>query len=101
MDGDHPAPGSILETFLMAAVPTEISDHRDAPPRARHPDVLMRPERLAALQPSRLSMTRRFMRQAVDERWDIQRLAFDIDGQSRGTAHYRIDANGMPLDFVL
>lgn len=94
-------PGPILETSVMAAVPSEIADHRDAPPSARHPDVLMRPERLAALQPSRLSMTRSFMRQAVDERWDIQRLAFDIDAQSRGTAHYRIDANGVPLDFVL
>lgn len=83
---------------------TESAVHSSAPsrpPQPRSPAVLMRPERLAALQPSRLSLTRAFMRRAIEERWDFKQLAFDIDARSRGTALYRIDANGATFDFPL
>lgn len=73
----------------------------EAVPTPRPPAVLMKPERLAALQPSRMSITRCFMRQAISEKWDIQRVRFDIDAQSRGTAVYRIVANGAAMTFPL
>jgi hypothetical protein len=70
-------------------------------PEPRNPNVLMRPERLAAFQPSRLSLTRSFIRRALNERWEFKRLSFDIDERSIGTAHYRLDANGTLIDFPL
>jgi hypothetical protein len=70
-------------------------------PAPRDPNVLMRPERLAAFQPSRLSLTRSFIRRALNERWEFKRLSFDIDERSIGTAHYRLDANGTLIDFPL
>lgn len=71
------------------------------PPQPRPADLLMQPTRLAALQPTRLSITRSFMARAIDERWDIRRVAFDIDAQSRGTALYRIQAGTRSFDFPL
>jgi hypothetical protein len=70
-------------------------------PTPRDPQVLMKPERLAALQPSRLSLTRTFIRKAINERWEFKRLSFDIDERSVGTAHYRLNANGTLIDFPL
>ena len=74
----------------------------DAPPQPRSADVLMKPERLAALQPSRLSITRSFMVRAINERWDFERVSFDLDADARGTALYRIHTgNGATFDFPL
>ncbi|HUN44874.1 MAG TPA: hypothetical protein VMU85_00080 [Stellaceae bacterium] len=70
-----------------------------AAPRPREPDFLLRPERLAALQPSRLSASRTLMAQAIRERWKIRRIRFEIDGEARGTALYRIEAGGAVFDF--
>ncbi len=71
-------------------------------PQPRPSAVLMQPHRLAALQPSRLSITRSFMAKVIDERWDFERVSFDIDEKSRGTALYRIHAaRGMTFDFPL
>ena len=74
-----------------------------AAPKPRDPAVLMQPQRLAALQPTRLSITRSFMSRAIDERWDFERVAFDIDAASRGTALYRIHtgAGRQSFDFPL
>lgn len=85
----------------MPPAATEMRLAAEAPPAPRDPNVLMKPERLAALQPSRLSLTRTFMRKAVNERWNFTRLSFDIDARSVGTAHYRLDANGTIIDFPL
>ncbi len=73
-----------------------------APPKPRSANVLMKPERLAALQPSRLSIARSFMVRAINERWNFERVSFDLDADARGTAHYRIHAgNGATFDFPL
>lgn len=67
----------------------------------RDPSVLMRPERLAAMQPSRLSVSRSFIAQAARERWKIDRSRFDIDLKGRGLALYRIEAGGYVFSFVV
>lgn len=67
----------------------------------RRPDVLLKPERLAVLQTSRLSATRLLMAKAIRERWQIRRLRWDIDERARGQALYRIDTPAMPLDLIV
>jgi len=69
------------------------------PPQPRPAAVLMRPERLAALQPGPLSATRTLLHQMIEGRWRIERLSFDLDARGRGRARYRIDAQGMIFDF--
>ena len=71
------------------------------PPRARPAALLMQPERLAALQPCRISASRALVNQVIRERWSIRRLRFAIDDAARGTALYRIDAGGQIFDFVV
>lgn len=62
----------------------------------RPPERVMKPEKLAAIQPSRLSVSRAFIAKAARERWNIANLSFDIDAQARGRAHYRIETpNGI------
>jgi hypothetical protein len=74
---------------------------RTAKPSKRAPAMLMQPARLAALQPSRLSASRALMVRAIRERWAIDRLRWDIDANSRGTALYRITTPGGIFDFSL
>jgi hypothetical protein len=59
----------------------------------------MRPERLACLQPSRLSASRALMDKMIRERWAISRLSWQVDDCGQGRALYRINANGFVLDF--
>ncbi|MGO4835551.1 hypothetical protein AB4144_25200, partial [Rhizobiaceae sp. 2RAB30] len=54
----------------------------------REPSVLMRPERLAALQPSRVSATRSIIARAAKGRWAISRQYFELDHKARGRALY-------------
>ena len=61
-----------------------------AKPRPRDPAEIMRPERLAAMQPSRLSAARALMTKAIAERWRITNRRFDIGADSAGTAVYEI-----------
>lgn len=68
-------------------------------PRPRAPDFVMRPERLGAMQPSRLSLSRALMLKALRERWHIERHRFDIDAEARGTAVYEILAPGRSFTF--
>ncbi|MCW2239764.1 hypothetical protein [Azospirillum canadense] len=79
----------------IAAGPDPYSLHR----LMRSPAELMLPERLAAIQPSRISASRALMNRAVRERWTITRTGFDIDERGRGTAAYRIDAGGWRFSF--
>lgn len=65
----------------------------------RPPSRLMTSERLAALQPSRVSASRALMSRAVKQRWSIMRERFDIDSRGRGVAHYRIDLGGWRFSF--
>jgi hypothetical protein len=59
----------------------------------------MKPERLAAIQPSRVSASRALMNQAVRERWQIKCKRFDIDERARGTALYLIEAGEYRFSF--
>ena len=65
----------------------------------RDPSILMVPERLAAMQPSRVSGTRALMARAAANRWKITRTQFDLDDRARGTACYRIEADGWDFSF--
>jgi hypothetical protein len=65
----------------------------------RDPAMLMRPERLAALQPSRVSASRALIARAMKGRWKITRTQFDLDERARGTACYRIEAGGWDFSF--
>ena len=56
--------------------------------------LMMRPERLAALQPSRISATRAFMQQLIEERWSFRKVRFDINADGVGEALYHIEAPG-------
>lgn len=83
----------------MSVLATAGRDAALGEPVLRDPAFVMRPERLAALQPSRLSASRALMIRAIRERWSVTRLDWRIDAQSRGTALYRIDTPGGTFDF--
>ncbi|MGE3145526.1 MAG: hypothetical protein AB7K35_08065 [Pseudorhodoplanes sp.] len=68
-------------------------------PAPRPADALMRPERLAALQPCRISASRALLGRAIRERWSITRRHFDIDAQAKGQALYRIAIGSWTFDF--
>ena len=65
----------------------------------RPADELMRPDNLAAIQPSRVSASRAFIARAASRRWTIARQEFDIDERGRGSARYSIDADGWRFTF--
>ncbi|SFJ87210.1 hypothetical protein SAMN05216304_11743 [Bosea sp. OK403] len=67
----------------------------------RSPATLMRPEMLAAIQPSRISASRTLMARASDQRWQITCEDFDIDERGRGTARYGIEAGGWRFTFPI
>jgi hypothetical protein len=67
----------------------------------RDPATLMRPERLAALQPSRVSASRALIARASKNRWKITRTQFELDERARGTACYRIEADGWDFSFAV
>ncbi|MBP0446898.1 hypothetical protein J8J14_19160 [Roseomonas sp. SSH11] len=84
---------------MSAALP--IPQAPSAPrPAPRDPDFLMRPERLAAFQPSRVSASRALMAQAIAERWKITTRRFDIGADSAGTAVYEIATPGGSFSFM-
>lgn len=69
-------------------------------PRPRPASELMRPERLAALQPSRMSITRSLMNRMLRERWDIRKERFDVDANSNGTVIYSIRTPTQEFSFI-
>src|SRR5690349_23010845 len=85
----------------LAAVADPPPGISDTEPQMRSADFLMKPERLALLQTSRVSATRLLMAKAIRERWKIERLDWRIDERARGTALYRIDTPTMPFDFIV
>lgn len=60
----------------------------------------MRPESLAAIQPSRLSGARAFMNKMLRERWDISIVRFDVDADAAGTVVYSIKAPDREFSFI-
>ena len=81
----------------MASIAANVA----AKPSLRSPDELMRPERLAALQPCRISASRALLGRAIRGRWQITRRHFDIDDKAKGHALYRIEADGWSFDFPI
>lgn len=71
-----------------------------AAPRPRPATELMRPERLAALQPSRMSITRSLMNRMLRERWDIRQERFDVDANATGTVIYSIKTPKQEFSFI-
>ena len=61
---------------------------------------VMRPESLAAIQPSRLSGSRAFMNKMLRERWDISIQRFDVNADSEGVVVYSIKAPTMEFSFI-
>ncbi len=72
----------------------------DNAPRPRPASDLMRPERLAALQPSRISITRSLMNRMLRERWDIRKARFDVDADANGTVVYSIKTPTQEFSFI-
>ncbi|MBP0460246.1 hypothetical protein JFN87_22530 [Streptomyces bomunensis] len=55
---------------------------------------------MGASRHTRHSFARSFLRAAAAQRWTVTRESWDVDGQGRGEAVYRIDAGGHELRFV-
>lgn len=62
----------------------------EAMPQPRPARQIMRPESLAAIQPSRLSISRALMNRMLRERWDISVERFDVDENASGTVVYSV-----------
>ncbi|MEO3385285.1 hypothetical protein [Mesorhizobium sp. CAU 1741] len=60
----------------------------------------MRPQRLAALQPSRVSITRALVNRMLRQRWDISIQRFDVDASASGTVVYSIKTPGQEFSFI-
>jgi hypothetical protein len=71
-----------------------------AAPTQRPASMMMRPERLAAIQPSRISITRALMNRMMRERWDISTERFDVDAAGAGTVIYSIKAPAQEFSFI-
>jgi hypothetical protein len=61
---------------------------------------VMKPSRLAAMQPSRLSGTRAFMSKMIRERWDISIERFDVNAEAEGTVVYSIKTPTQEFSFI-
>lgn len=60
---------------------------------------MMEPDRLAAIQPSRISASRALVSRAISGRWQILCKRFDIDEKGNGVAEYRIEIGGWRFSF--
>lgn len=58
----------------------------------RGAEVVMAPWRAGAACPTPLSFSRSLLRKMAAERWRVTRTTFDLDGDGRGQAVYRVDA---------
>ncbi|HMK81476.1 MAG TPA: hypothetical protein VK438_17605 [Xanthobacteraceae bacterium] len=87
----------------MRIEPAIASAAGTVPPAAlmRPAGTLMLPERLAAIQPSRVSATRALIARAARGRWRIACTDFTIDARGRGSANYTIDAEGWRFSFPI
>lgn len=66
----------------------------------RHPDVVMDPRRLGALQPTRLSAARSVYANLVRENWAIDLVDARVKPTGAGRMLYRIDAAGHVMHLV-
>jgi hypothetical protein len=79
--------------------PAAESDAHRSARLMRSPSDMMKPERLAAIQPSRISASRALMGRAIRGRWQILCKRFDIDEKGNGVAEYRIEIGGWRFSF--
>ncbi|KUF12826.1 hypothetical protein [Pseudoponticoccus marisrubri] len=80
-----------------------MKDLLDPPPPQtdlRHPAQVMRPERLGAMMPTRLSFLRVLTRQLSAEGARLTRPVWQIDAQGHGHAVYTIPLGGRPYSLV-
>ncbi len=84
---------------LLSPLPAARQDAAADPPQPRPPEFLMRPERLGAMQPSRISASRALILRAAREGWRIEKRRFDIDAEAQGIAVYEILAQGRSFTF--
>lgn len=94
----HLAPELPVPPQKMSA---DLAEPAQIQPRVRTPEELMKPGRLGVLQTSRLSATNLLMSKAIREKWSIEKVRWDLDDRAQGTALYRIQTGGIPLDFVV
>lgn len=88
-------------TEEMGAMNSALHEYRqDGRPGRRNWQELMKSNRLAAMQPSRLSGTRSFMAKMIRERWDIKVARFDVDDSATGTVVYSIKAPSMEFSLI-
>lgn len=71
-----------------------------ARPRPRSGRELMRPERLAAMQPCRLSRARALVNKLVRERWRIRLQRLEVDASASGVAIYSVQAPQQEFSFI-
>ncbi|MGI6855259.1 hypothetical protein [Mesorhizobium sp. 1B3] len=79
---------------------TQPTNGPDVTARMRAGSQVMRPESLAASQPSRLSGARAFMNRMLRERWDISIVRFDVEPNAEGTVVYSIKAPDREFSFI-
>ncbi len=56
----------------------------------RPASIVMTPDRLGAVRPTRLSFNRMFLRRASADGWRVGRTRFDMDGRGAGEAVYEL-----------
>ncbi|TDD18228.1 hypothetical protein [Nonomuraea diastatica] len=66
----------------------------------RDPAFLMRPERLASLQPSRFSASRSLVATMLRKGWTVDAERLQLDDRGDGTAVYRVETHAGVLSFV-
>jgi hypothetical protein len=62
---------------------------------------VMQLERLGSFHPTRISFIRTLVRKFMRERWQVERIRFDIDRDGFGTAIYRVCTPAHRYNFVL
>ncbi|MCH4813869.1 hypothetical protein MLE19_21335 [Halomonas neptunia] len=72
----------------------------DGRPTLRNWREVMKPERLVAMQPNRLSGTRAIVARMVRERWDIRNTRIDVDADGNGTVVYSISTPRKEFSFI-
>lgn len=77
-----------------------LSSSREEIPQKRPSHLVMQPERLAAIQPSRISVTRALMNRMIRERWEISVQRFDVDATGEGTVIYSIKSPKQEFSFI-
>jgi hypothetical protein len=71
----------------------------NTPAHCRPASLVMSPARAGAAVPTPLSFARSFVRRMTQNGWRVERVRFDLDGEGRGEALYRLDAGGRQFHF--